>query len=290
MSCKGKSSCAPTRALTDAAQWGHVTLDAAKGETLDRELLMMVMQGEVSAVRLKNFLRPSEVSAVLENLSTHLRGAREYSGTASNLTAFPLPSHWEFRYQVDGNWNDYFSRVAAADELRREVFFSALGEDPLERVADLLAQAWPGRVKRARHPKWGRPMYVGVLRSGCPKLHFDWARYDFEPPLDAAMQAGWSVHLRKGGAVGGELKMYRTYGVAPGNTVTSGRQPVGNYDLPRSLVDGVQSNVVPCEPGDWVLAANRLLHEVLPADRCEERLAFAGHVAWMRNGELWQFS
>jgi hypothetical protein len=66
---------------------------------------------------------------------------------------------------------------------------------------------------------------------------------------------------------------------------------VGNYDLPGSLVEGVESCVVPCRVGDLVMAPNRLLHEVTePQIPEEDRLSLSFHLALMATGKLAIFS
>jgi hypothetical protein len=47
--------------------------------------------------------------------------------------------------------------------------------------------------------------------------------------------------------------VYRVLAATPGYTPESGRTPIGNYDLPRRLVDGAKWDLIPCEPGDWVI-------------------------------------
>lgn len=203
-------------------------------------------------------------------------------------TALGIPSHWELAYtRSDAELNEYFARVHEADELRRLVF--AKTGDPLQIIVALLKQAWPGPVMIAIHPKTGRQFYAGIIRSGAPKLHFDNARYDVSPPLNCVSQLGLSIHLQSGGS-GGHLKVYRGRGKDRGNTVASGRTPVGNYDLPYSSVEGLESDVIPCEPGDLVVTPNRLLHEVTPCERPDERLTVAAHIALMVDGSLALFS
>jgi hypothetical protein len=105
--------------------------------------------------------------------------------------------------------------------LRRRLF-AEIG-DPVERVTDMLGKAWGRPVVRVR--KYGKQLYAGLIRSGAPKLHFDWAPWDI-PEEEAVMQAGVNIYIANGGS-GGDLKIYNIYGMTRGKLASrreSGRQ------------------------------------------------------------------
>lgn len=177
-----------------------------------------------------------------------------------------ISSHWEFEYTKDdaAAWQAYFPRVRPMLELCRRLFTDV--GDPVDRIAHAFGNTWGKQVRRARHPQYDQPLFAGLIRSGGPRLHFDWAPFDL-PGLEAVMQAGANVYLANF-QQGGHLKVYRTYGMTKGHTKASGVLPIGNYDLPHALVEGVESVTIPCGVGDLVLAPNRFLHEVTAGAAC----------------------
>jgi hypothetical protein len=93
-----------------------------------------------------------------------------------------------FLHMMQGDYSGIRIRnFAPAEKLRREIF-EPLG-DPVKIVEDLLVKNWPGAVTIARHPQTGQKLYAGIIRSGTPRLHCDWMRWDI-PGFEAVMQAG----------------------------------------------------------------------------------------------------
>jgi hypothetical protein len=264
-------------------RWTH--LSPTLGEDVTAEMLKAVFHGEVSGLRLERVYTPEELESVARAVLGERRGVK-YEGLELG-SALGVRSHWDYRYTLGREaWREYFPKAREA-EAARKALFSEVG-DPLEVVEATLRRIWPGPVGRMRHPRLGRELFAGMLRTGAPRLHFDWAPFDLEE-RDVVGQLGWNFYVFNPGP-GGDLKMYRTLGLKPGNTRASGLEPVGNYDLPRELVAGAESDVIPCRTGDMVLAPNRFLHEVTPCDYEDQRLTVAAHVAWMRDGSLRLFS
>lgn len=267
------------------ALWNHVDLRA--GEEVSRELLEAVFHGDVPGLRLRGFYSESECRTVVERLRGLESGSKKYQGLDLG-TVLGIPSHWEFAYTGPPNeWESYFPLVGPANALRRELFAGL--PDPVRAVSELFGEAWShSPVPNATHPRYGREVYAGLVRTGVPKLHCDWARWDF-PSLPVVMQAGWNVYLQNPGP-GGDLKMYRRLWTHPGEKADSGASRVGNYDLPRELVADVEAETIPCRTGDLVLAPNRFLHEVTPCADPESRTTVAGHLVWLQDGSIAQFS
>ncbi len=258
---------------------------------LTRDQIVAMFQGDVAAIRTPKFLTREECETAVNRIRQNTADrARQYKGNLNIGTALNINSHWEFEYRVEDQsaWVDYFKKVGPTTRKRKELF-AEIG-DPVERIVKIFRNAWGAPVKRAVHPDFGRQLYVGLLRTGAPRLHFDWAPYDLPSLKDVVMQAGANVYLANFD-IGGDLTVYRQYGMTKGNKESSGEQIVGNYDLSHSLVQGVEACTVPCRVGDFVIAPNRFLHEVTPGDSAEEnRLVLSFHVAWMGDGSLTVFS
>jgi hypothetical protein len=269
--------------------WRATTLP--KLEKVTRTQMVEMFQGNVAAIRTSGFLTEKECATAVTRIHefSASRG-RRYKGDLNIGTALSISSHWEFEYQIedDAAWLEYFRKVGPTTRMRRKLF-AGIG-DPVDRIVEILGQSWPGPVRRALHPKFNRRLYVGLLRTGSPRLHFDWAPFDLPSLKDVVMQAGANVYLSNS-LTGGDLKIYRRYGMLKGNKASSGKEVVGNYDIPHAAVAEVESCIVPCRTGDFVIAPNRFLHEVTPGDSPEKnRLVLSFHVAWMGDGSLTVFS
>lgn len=231
----------------------------------------------------------SECQIAAENINREtLKISRKYKGIKMNIgTNLDVPSHWEFRY-TGANWNDYFSKVKPAKALRRKLFSHS--PDPITIIIKILRNAWGRAVRIAKHPTYNKEMYAGIIRSGAPKLHFDWAGFDL-PGMQIVAQAGANIvisNFKKGG----NLLMYQTYGMKEGNTIDSGERVIGNYDLPRQMVEGVEMQEIEYEIGDLIIAPNRFLHEVtkLNDEPEDNRIMLSTHIALMVDGSLALFS
>lgn len=280
----------PATGLLEAEDgWQEITLP--KLDQITRDQIVAMFQGQAAAIRTPEFLSPAQCKNVVNKIrQVAKKRSRQYETGLNIGTALAIDSHWEFEYTSKGQlaWSDYFKKVGPTTRLRRELF--AETGDPVDRVISIFREAWGAPVRRARHPEFNRQLYVGLLRTGAPKLHFDWAPYDFPALKEVVMQAGANIYLSNFN-VGGDLTMYRTYGMTKGHKEASGEAVIGNYDIPHSAVDGVESRTVPCRIGDFVIAPNRFLHEVTTGDVAEEnRLVLSFHVAWMGDGSLTVFS
>lgn len=277
-----------------AKAWNAQTLSGP--EELNKQILIETLLAESGGVRIPGFYSPEACKRVVVKLLEVARTkGRRYkadpkSGVSLNIgTVLDIPPHWEFEYVLEDEnaWQGYFSRVGPTTRLRKRLF-SDIG-DPVERVSEMLSKVWGASVQRVRHPKFGRKLYAGIIRSGAPKLHFDNAAFDL-PGTEILGQAGANIYL-KNFTQGGDLVTYRTFGKDKGNTLSSGKKPIGNYDLSPSLVEGVESCTVPCRQGDFILTPNHLLHEVTPGDGPEDdRLVLSFHLIWLKNGSLAIFS
>lgn len=279
---------------TIAKDWKAATLSSP--EELNRQILIQTLLAESAGVRIPKLYSPGDCDRVVDKLRDVARArGRHYRsgpncGDALNIgTVLDIPPHWEFEYVLEDEkaWLSYFPRVGATTRLRKRIF-SEIG-DPVERLTGIIGRAWGSPVERVRHPKFGRKLYAGIIRSGAPRLHFDNAAFDL-PGTEILGQAGANIYL-KNFVRGGDLITYRTFGKEKGHKLSSGLTPIGNYDLPASLVEGVPSCTVPCRQGDFILTPNHLLHEVTPGPGSEEdRLVLSFHLVWLKSGSLAIFS
>lgn len=270
------------------SMWEEQTLPTV--EAITKNDLIEMMQGHVPGIRVPGVLTREQCALTAKRIRKAARvGARQYKGGLNIGTPLNIPSHWEFRYvqQSENAWFDYFKKVSVTTK-RRHRLFEGIG-DPLERIVCALGAAWGTPVRRVRHPKFGWRLYAGLIRSGAPALHFDWAPFDLGLS-EMVLQAGANIYLSNFRR-GGDLKVYRKYGMRPGNTVDSGAAVVGNYDMPHSLVEDVESRTIRCGVGDFVIAPNRFLHEVTRGDEPENRrLVLSFHIGLMCDGTLAVFS
>lgn len=274
---------AASKCPTTAGAWTHLVL--ATGQSLTYGMLMRAFLGEVSGLLLPKVYSECEMRDVASAVLCANEGFEfKELGLGS---ALGMHSHWEYRYlKSESEWPEYFEAGAKANATRKKLF--AKVGDPVEAMLAMLMRAWPGRVSRLRHPRLGRPMHAGMMRTGAPLMHYDWARHDLNDS-DVLAQLGWNLYVFNPGP-DGDLVMYRKLGEAPGNTAASGAPLVGNYDLPRSEVRDVERDVLYARTGDMVFVPNRYWHEVTPCAYENERLTVAAHVVLLRDGSLGVFS
>jgi hypothetical protein len=262
--------------------WEYLTV-----QELTRESLIETFGGNnIAGVRLPGFLSSEQCAGITEHVRAEEEG-RSRAYTRIDLdAATPIPSHWEIKHNDDDTeatwYRRYLEKVSVATEARRRLI-----GDVAERIVDCLQRA--AGVPVTPMTKFGMPMFFGMIRKGAPWLHFDWAPFDINEPKVLG-QAGLNLYFNNGSA-GGDLKVYRRLGMSKGNTASSGKLPIGNYGLPHSLVEGVESSVIPCRTGDLVIAPNRFLHEVTPTQiPADQRLTLSFHLAWMASGHICVFS
>lgn len=267
--------------------WSYKTFQ--RGHVLTRPELLEMFQGEVAGIRIPGFLSSDDCASVVQQLKEKARGrSRQYKGGLNIGTAFDI-NHWEETYIVESEraWHGYFRKVGSTTRLRRQIFRKAKVFDPVDQVVQMLAMGWGAPVSRLS--KCGKKMYAGMIRSGAPKLHFDNGLFDVGE-IEVVGQGGINIYLANGKR-GGDLRVYRKYGMTKGNHASSKNVVIGNYDLAHSLVDGIEACTIPCRVGDFVVAPNRFLHEVTPPAQGEEnRLSLSFHLALLANGKLAIFS
>lgn len=278
----------------DPGSWRHETIDA--DAPMSQEMLRRALVGEIPGIRIPGVIGPEVCETVLGNLVAFSKQRAAYAGGLNigsaladgvDENAKAVKSHWELRYMNAMTWEEYGARKPGW-ESRRESLTKGVAPDLLCIVQHRLQAAWPGEVTRARHPVTGQELYAGILRPGAPKLHADWAADDIRG-MPAVHQIGISIYIRNQGP-GGDLRVFRTLVAGPGNTANSGLVPVGNYDLPYSIVDGAEYDVIPVNAGDMIIAPNRYLHDVTPCPDESLRMAFGVHAVMLLDGTLALFS
>lgn len=272
--------------MNDQMQWREQTIDRL--EALDRRGLVEMFHGHIPGIRIPALLSPEECARATARIKS-ARVGRKYAGALNIGTPLEIPSHWELVYTEENEaaWFTYFRRVGCFTKQRKKIFAGML--DPLDQITLSLGRAWGAPVKRVRHPIYGWRLYAGLIRSGAPRLHFDWAPFDLGLG-DLILQAGANLYLSNF-AHGGDLRMYRRYGMDLGAHAASGAQVIGNYDLPRVMIEGAESATIECGVGDFIVCPNRFLHEVTPGDEPEEnRLVLSFHIGLMTDGTLAVFS
>jgi hypothetical protein len=263
----------------------------AQNEQPVRSDFVEMFLGEIPGIQIQEVLPEKACRAIVKKINTFMANkARSYKGDLNIGTVLNFPSHWELEYIKGGKqaWQNYFKKVKTTNQLRKELF-SECG-DPIFKLQSILRKAWNGPVHVAKHPTYKKDLYAGLIRSGAPRLHFDWGRYDL-PGLEIVAQAGANIPLSNFQR-DGDLVVYRKLGMERGKDASSGSKVVGNYDLPHDLVANVESHKIEYGIGDLIIAPNRFLHEV--TDNGQEpqtnRILLSVHVAWMGDGSLALFS
>lgn len=188
-----------------------------------------------------------------------------YDGTADNLSAGIGTSHWMARYSWGNTaeaWQRYFDDVGLWDEQRRQVLGPVFGMDPLDQMTNVLQSILNAPVERLIHPRFGREMGAGLIRSGEAKRHVDNATWDV--PIEADGHIGAVLILNS--APGAKQRVYRAQLSAP-------IEATGNYDLDQPKDVAVVD--LPSTTGSLSLVSAPFVHEVIDH---ADRLTLAIHV------------
>jgi hypothetical protein len=272
--------------MTTKECWREKTI-----ETLDeitRSDIIAMFQGKIPGIRVPKSVSQQRCEVAVDRIrGTH--DGRRYLGNLNIGTLLSIPSHWEMGYinASEKAWFEYSRRTSYFTKLRRQPFAGM--PDPYDEITRALGRAWGSPLTRLRHPRYGFRLHAGLIRSGAPRLHFDWAPFDLGAH-DIVLQGGANLYLANF-REGGHLKNYRRYGMNPGATAGSGEKVIGNYGLSDEMVAGAESATIECGVGDFVLCPNRFLHEVTPGSEPEEnRIVLSFHVGLLSNGTLAVFS
>jgi hypothetical protein len=143
--------------------WSHLTLEP---DELSLDALIAMFHGEVSGIRIPEFIDPRTCDTVVERFS-QTETDRPYDGAANIRKAFEIILHWEARY-LAGNfpgWDFYHAHTPQWHAARRALF-EGITPDLLDAVTFLLSDVWPAAVGLARHPATGNDMYAEPLGEG----------------------------------------------------------------------------------------------------------------------------
>ena len=205
------------------------------------------------------------------------QSSRRYGGKAANLGAGIGVPHWAARYELGNSpeaWQRYLDAVPAWDRQRRQVLAPSLGCDPLEMLVGIVEAAWQRPLQRARHPRFGRLMGAGLVRTGAAKPHFDNAAFDV--PMEIVGHIGAVLVLD--GRSDAVQRVYRM-------RLTDPIEAAGNYDIPvpadTPYVD------LPSPPGTVSFLPATWIHAVHDGP---QRLTVALHLAVTRSGTVYYYS
>ena len=230
----------------------------------------------------RNLINREAISEIMGRL--HAFTARGTEGEVAyediDLNSYiPIPSHWDVRYGKP-TWQEYCDSIPQAIQRRAEIFRQT---DPLQLASDIIRPAGP-RIPNATHPTLGFELYAGLIRSGCPSLHYDWCVEDIEN-FRAVAQLGWSIYLNTDPA-GTQVRVYDMHR----KDLRSEFRRQGNYGFDQSCVQDLTFCEATCFPGDFMILNTQYLHQVVNSGSCDVRWSVAAHVAIQENGSMCQFS
>ncbi|MFI6044218.1 hypothetical protein ACIA8C_21485 [Nocardia sp. NPDC051321] len=230
-----------------------------RAEKLDAELLKALLDNEIAAVSVPEFLSEQTCRDAVEGI--------ERSGLDYYLNVEPPVgrigiTQYEHR-RGEENRRAYLAAAPAANQRRRAVF--AQSGDLLELVTDAIAAAWPGTVGLAYE---GDQQYfaglVRVIRKGL--LHCDWAPNDAPGwaigSVDA--QITWNVFCQVPES-GGVTNVYNR----PWDPDAEQSLVPDSYAYDASLVDGCAHVRIEPSPGELVLFNSRNFHSIESSEGVE---------------------
>jgi hypothetical protein len=274
------STAAGTRPVSDRAPAADVASgfwSGAPSALLDQASLDALLDNRIPAIHLPGFVTPEACEAFCR--AVRAAPLRHYS--VQPPVAYVGMAQYEYR------WNrpkaDYFSDVASAERVCSDIFSASF--DPVARVTEALALAWPGPVARAHEPRLG-DYFAGIIRvaDGGIKLHADFA------PINAPgwavcgidAQIGWNIYFEVP-EIGGDTVVYGQ----PWEAELVGGQAPPSYGLDRAALAGVSRYRFHPRQGELVLFNVRNPHEVLAGEtRGASRVSIGAFTGRMPDGSL----
>jgi hypothetical protein len=230
------------------------------------------------AITINDVVPKSACEKVVKAL--HSESWSKYSGSAASLASPIGSSAWDYRYNQHGQslsnssdaWIEYLDGVDDWDSQRAEKFVPFFGTDPNDIVSSIICNATGCPILRAEHPRLGRRMGAGMVRTGVPDPHFDWARYDLG--LNATGHIGVVIPLRTGP---NPVQRVWDHFAAPDN--------FGNYGI--KIPEDTPYLDIGTPVGSVCLLSARRTHAVLDDS---VRTTFAMHIAHMADGRWVMFA
>ena len=258
-----------------------INVTTAAPLTADRFRRLAHPEDHLVGATITDFVTASACEQAMQRLSN--RKDRLYDGPAAETLGTSLGiSAWEARYPgingkpADGvaSWNEYFNSVPDWDRERREIFTPCFGDDPMDLIENVVANGLGKPVERARHPRYGRRMGAGLVRTGAAKAHWDYAKDDVG--LNAIGHIGVVLVLSTGDD---PIQRVWDYQAEPDDE--------GNYDsfdlcLNKQLTPSLDLET---PVGSLCFLSARYLHEIL--DDPDGRCTLACHIAWLEDGDRW---
>jgi hypothetical protein len=228
-------------------------------EKLDAGLLKALLDNEIAAIAVPDFLSGQTCRAVVEGIGRY--GLDYYRHVDPPVGRIGIT---QFEHQNGAeDRRAYFLAAQAADRRRRAVFSQS--GDLLELVMDALAGAWPGAVGLAHE---GDQEYfaglVRMIRKGL--LHCDWAPHDAPGWAIGAIeaQATWNIYCQVPES-GGATYVYNR----PWDPSAEQALLCDSYGYDESLVDGCARVRIEPSVGELVLFNSRNFHSIESSEGIE---------------------
>ena len=249
-------------------------------DQVEREHLIRLAAGMLSAVRAKAFFTPAECAAITKDLPERPGDWDEYHYDGKPVwprVAKLGPAVYD--HSTGGELGPGYWRDAEEAASTRALLLN--GSDPLHVALNRMQAIWKGQVRPLT--VGGRPTFGGTVRdlsSGVP-LHFD-GFHEFPGEADdtPVVQLTFNCYLQMPEA-GGELEVFRRQWL-PEDEAHRGQE----YFYPDEVVAGQPRTTLLAETGDAILFDPRNYHRILPRRGSGKRLTFSFYLGLSGAGEL----
>jgi len=243
-------------------------------DCLDHEVLEALLDNEVAAVRVPDFVSADVCAEAVAAIEAH--GFGFYQNVEPRIGRIGI-TQYEHRVARE----EYFQKARVANEARAQLFSTTA--DPVMLVIDALEEGWGSPVELATEPN-GRSYFAGVIRIiGQALIHCDWA------PFDAP---GWAI-----GSISSQLtwNIYYTLTDSGGETTIYNRPWTNDFEAFANIedygynpmaVDGFECQVIAPNQGELLLFNPRNAHCVSPALGAGHRITASSFVGRMPSDRL----
>lgn len=222
------------------------------------ENVRRLINGEIPAVRLKDFARREEVHALLSAYGEML----QRSNSIEEVTRIGISQYQE---GVRGDKRSYFELAKRLKPVQQQIFSSSF--NPNTRIVNALKMLGFD-VKYFKEPGFGAYHTGNIkVRHGTTPVHIDFAPQDSTGWLvgQADCQLAWNLYLNE--PAGGKLRIWHKQW-QPDDDCYLERT---SYCYRAEVVEGVDSVAISPVIGDVILINSRNYHAV---EKCDDRKAY----------------
>ncbi|PJZ68824.1 hypothetical protein CH373_15515 [Leptospira perolatii] len=228
--------------------------------TLNTETLLQLMNHEIGAIHIKNYVPKEVCEAVVPKTLEHPAMGHYHKLYTSSVGRIHMP-HIDTRWDAIETKKYHDGAIAAIEEIR-ELFFPYIS--PIDKLRLLLQEYWPAGANLARFRN--RACFVGACRVMQPKKSFFYPHNDHivqetdAPEIEGLIEQFVANAYLQVPEEGGDLHLWLR------NPTPKEKEAI--LDVEGLLPETIEPPrlVIHPEPGDLIICSSVMLHAVTPVE------------------------